>query len=107
MSFFNFPSIFKKVRSNPPNDEDSNPKSSDQDLTGASKRRRQVDCFIEASEEQEKLIENLTSERYKLSEEKSEQEKLIENLTSERDKLSEEKSEWIEDKAKLEEELQR
>ena len=66
-----------------------------------------MDSFIEASEEQEKLIENLTSERYKLSEEKSEQEKLIENLTSERDKLSEEKSEWIEDKAKLEEELQR
>ena len=86
MSFFNFPSIFKKVRSNPPNDEDSNPKSSDQDITRASKRRRQVDSFIEASEEQEKLIENLTSER---------------------DKLSEEKSEWIEDKAKLEEELQR
>ena len=45
-----------------------------------------MDSFIEASEEQEKLIENLTSER---------------------DKLSEEKSKWIEDKAKLEEELQR
>ena len=82
MSFFNIPSIFKKVRTNPPNDEDSNPESSDQDLTGASKRRRQVDNFIEALEEQEKLIENLTSER---------------------DKLSEEKREWIEDKAKLEE----
>ena len=76
MSFFNIQAFFKKARTEP-NDEDSIPKSTDQELPRASKRKLQLESFIQSSDEQEKVIE----------------------------KLQEEKSKWIEDKAKLEKQL--
>ena len=96
MSFFNIQAFFKKARTEP-NDEDSIPKSTDQELPRASKRKLQLESFIQSSEEQEKVIEKLQEEKSKWIEDKA-------KLEAEH---QEEKSKWIEDKAKLEEELQR
>ena len=96
MSFFNIQAFFKKARTEP-NDENSIPKPSDQDLPPASKRKRQLENFIQSSEEQEKVIEKLQEEKSKWIEDKA-------KLEAE---FQEEKNKWIEDKAKLEEELQR